>query len=349
MSVDFYVFFYRIAKFLRNSLRRSLRRIAGPNTTTTDTLPPPPNYDSVILEINARREGGASGGNHSGSLGNSKTEKGLIPILITPPMEELAGGSGSGSSSSSGRRRFEINIIQNTPSLPSTLGRGNRGPNTCQALSKPLDGKCGAGVSEKTSLRRIASDITPREVARVLRASFRHGESPDSAGPFHIPVSASYSNPNTGSSEPTYTSLQHEMLDSLAIINQETVSSTGSSGSYVDESSNSIPWHQNFDFTSRSSRNRRSNDSQLGLLAHQQIQDQRSSQETLNCFGRMNVNLSIGMTNPTFGTTPSSSVVPVPVDTSSSHGGGHFRSQSLTVPIHSLNSVSSRHHYHRTN
>jgi hypothetical protein len=211
------------------------------------------------------------------------------------------------------------------------LGRTNKG-HVLQDVEEDVEGQ----PNEKISLRRIASDITPREVARILRASFRRETSPDPSPANPVSISVSYSNPTNSSVEATYRSHHDEELDSLSIINQETVSSTESSGSYDDERMGSLPWNHNFDFTSRSSRNRRSNDSQLGLLANQQTNGHTASNE--------NLNYGLGIVNPTFAMTNA----PAPGNNSSSQG--HLRSHSLTVPVNTPNqSPSSRHHYHRTN
>ncbi|CAG7659297.1 unnamed protein product [Allacma fusca] len=134
----------KIAKFLRSSFRRSMRRLGGgPSSSTTSAeLPPPPNYASVILEINAQQL--AACNNSSITRTNPVQINSLAPIIVTPNDHNLP-----------------IPNIQGTAKKSLTLGR---------TLGES---------KERSSLRRIASDITPRDIARLLRANFRRGTGSD--------------------------------------------------------------------------------------------------------------------------------------------------------------------------
>jgi hypothetical protein len=138
----------RIAKFLRTSLRRSLRRLPGGSRLpiAAENQPPPPNYASVILEINSQSQQDPAA--CSSAMSTTPT------ISISPPGETREIGTSYVSDPSS-KPVFKINLTQ------------------CHTLGRVLEPDATTAAKTRGSLRRIASDITPREVARILRASFR--------------------------------------------------------------------------------------------------------------------------------------------------------------------------------
>ena len=130
-----------------------MRRFTGPSTSSSSAadLPPPPAYSSVILEINAQQLQQQQSLCNSSALTNPATNTGhsvntaLTPILMSPATTDVGEESDA------------------KPSKPAS-----------QTLGKTL-----GESKERASLRRIASDITPRDIARLLRASFRRSASPE--------------------------------------------------------------------------------------------------------------------------------------------------------------------------
>lgn len=303
------MYFFRIAKFLRNSFRRSLRRLSspssGPSTSSSspDNLPPPPNYASVILEINSQRTHQSSSCPQTSSRGASSL---LNPIMVPPPtydestMAEPTRSENSnnnkdingkpGESSTDGTRLYQIQLSR-------TLGRS-----------------LADGSKERASLRRIASDITSRDIARMLRASLRrtNRDSPEastSAAAAHhgatsysansspsqgiivtIPTSSSIAEGGNSSGAPCeYTfgpnSMEKVEYD-LEMINDFShpenqlhlgpnipSTSTGISSNTHSRQSSSSSATFGFNFGFNRARNRNSNDSQLALITNGVYED----------------------------------------------------------------------------
>lgn len=128
---------------------RRLSSPGGPSTSSSmaDNLPPPPNYAPVILEINSQRS----------IISNTSDANGS---MIPPPEYEEATQLGI---------KSEVLGAEGGLDLSKVSAKGLYQIQLSQTLGRSL----AEGSKERASLRRIASDITPRDIARMLRASLR--------------------------------------------------------------------------------------------------------------------------------------------------------------------------------
>lgn len=137
----------KIARFLRNSIRRSVRRISnspngsGPSSSSQD-LPPPPNYASVILEINAQRLSTASlPPEYAEATGKSEPllqPKFTAPVAPKVPLSHTLSSdcrSSSRKERTNGGRRISSEINSHDIARMLSLRGQNPGPSQPQPLA----------------------------------------------------------------------------------------------------------------------------------------------------------------------------------------------------------------------
>lgn len=206
---------YRIAKFLRNSIRRSLRRLSSQTPGGSQDAPLPPTYASVVVEIQNAR--GLSSSDEAASCSTAS----VGPTLLLPPPPDYE--------SSHVNKLHDGGIVYHTQ-LSKTLGR---------SLAQAGAGK------DRASVRRICSDISPRDVARVLRSSMIRRDNESIWG---------------------VQSLDTHNTDSTSSRNasEEVAGSSGTGDSYV------VPSYSDASELNQK-RSRRSTDSQLALIFSEDV------------------------------------------------------------------------------
>lgn len=173
----------RIAKMLRQSFRRSVRRIAnvlGESSATPrqrpalqQQQPPPPDYATVLVEMNQQQISGGGGG---GSGGGSASTLRDVAIHVTEPQPDVTNTT----TTTENRRRRQTNAIEqhraNTIDRTTVrIATAERYPieRTHSTLDRGCRGRPRCATTTTTSLS--GSNLTAADVANLLRSSIRRG------------------------------------------------------------------------------------------------------------------------------------------------------------------------------